>query len=158
MPHQATLQTYREYSPTQFDTRGLNLPDRQDWFVAPVGRNRDSDCLAESNFAALVKALGGESDTVEVHRFGHWACGWFEIVLVHPSREEELGELECALASYPVLDEHDFSERECNEAQRVWANSFLRERIEACKRARVSVFAARHDAYPYECQDYLLGH
>ena len=158
MPHQATLQTYREYSPTQFDPRGLSLPDRQDWFVAPVGRNRDSECLAESNFASLVKALGGESDTVEIHRFGHWACGWFEIVLVHPSHEKELGELQCALASYPVLDDSDLSERETAEAQRVWDGNGLRYRIEACARARVSIFAARRDEYPYECQDYLLGH
>ena len=72
-----TMQIYANYAPTGFDSAGAFLPDRQDWFVVPVGRNRDSGPASESNFKAALEMLGGESDDVEVCNFGHWACGWF---------------------------------------------------------------------------------
>lgn len=72
---------YAEFSLTQFDTKGLGLPDRQDWEVLPVSRSRDND---DPKFRRKLKKLGGESATVEVHRFRHWAIGWFEIILVAP--------------------------------------------------------------------------
>lgn len=69
------MQKYKDYSPTGFDSRGLNadLYDIGEWFVAPIGRNRDSDLLAESNWDEAFRLLGGESEQVQVHRFGHWA-------------------------------------------------------------------------------------
>lgn len=112
--------TYANYRPTGFDIKGLGLDDRQDWLVAPCGRNRDSEALDESNFAAMVTMLGGESDTVEVHRFGHWACGWYEICLVHPDRESDLDEIAGALENYPVLDDEDLSRREHEEYESAW--------------------------------------
>ena len=112
------MQRYKEFRPTGFDCKGLALDDRQEWFVLPCGRNRDSGCLDESNFACALKSLGGESDDVEVHRFGHWACGWFEIIIVRPesAAEKEARDIEAALADYVVLDESDFSEREYEAA------------------------------------------
>jgi hypothetical protein len=100
----------------------LGLPDRQQWLVAPVSRNRDSDPLAESNFAACLESLGGESDNVEVHRFGHWGCGWFEIILAAPSLESEVDAIASALADYPVLDDSDYSSRECEALSEAWEN------------------------------------
>ena len=35
----------------------------------------------EGLLTATLRRLGGESTTVQVHRFNHWACGWFEIIL-----------------------------------------------------------------------------
>jgi hypothetical protein len=116
------LTTYSQFRPTGFDPSGLALDDRQDWLVVPCGRNRDSGALAESNFAAALQMLGGESDTCEVHRFGHWACGWFEIIIVAPARESDAMEIVCALASYPVLDDSDLSERETNDAEESWSS------------------------------------
>jgi hypothetical protein len=81
------MQTYSQYRPTGFDSRGLGLPDRQDWLVLPVIQTRDSGPLEQSNFASALKAVGGESETVEVHRFGHWGPGWFEIIIVAPGSE-----------------------------------------------------------------------
>ncbi len=118
---------YRDFAPTALDTRGLSLPERQDWLVGPCFRDRDSGPRAESNFACLVRDMGGESETLEVHRFGHWANGWFELVLVHPSRESELSEFESALADYPVLDDMDLSERESDGAWEAWESWGLRE-------------------------------
>lgn len=83
--------------------------------VVVAGRNRDSDILEESNFEATLERLGGESKNVEVHRFGHWGCGWFELITVNPKATAKLRiayEIKAALESYPVLDESDFCERE----------------------------------------------
>lgn len=122
---------YSEFSPTGFDSKGLALPDRQDWVVCPTMRNRDSDILNESNFAAALRILGGESDTVEVHRFGHWGPGWYEIILVHPDRTAEVDDIEAGLENCPALDQDDVSEREYQDYIDSWDSfgwrDFVRE-------------------------------
>ena len=107
------MKTYSEFRPTGFDPKGLALEDRQDWLVAPCGHNRDSTLLDESNWATQLKALP-EGDDAEIHCFGHWACGWFEILIVRPgsAAAKEAEELEGALSNYPVLSDEDYSERE----------------------------------------------
>lgn len=90
---------------------GMEHPD---WVVS-CGRNRDSDLLQESNFDAALERLGGESKHVIVERFGHWGCGWFELILVNPRSQKHLAiahTIHIELEAYPVLDESDFSERE----------------------------------------------
>lgn len=138
------MQRYRDFAPTPMDPAGLALPDHQEWLVAPCTLSRDSAVLEESNWYAQLEMLGGESETVEIHRFGHWACGWFEIVLVHPDRALELEDIEAALHNYPILDEMDLSEREIQAAARVWEDDLrLSERVEECKEAGISIFSAR---------------
>lgn len=107
------MKTYKEYSPTEFDTKGLNLPDQQDWLVLPVIRTRDSDALEESNFRAVLSIIP-EGENTEIHRFNHWACGWFEIIIVKPNTKEheEAIKIEERLENYPVLDEFLWSELE----------------------------------------------
>lgn len=85
-------------------------------------RTRDADLLTESNWAVALERLGGESDDVVIHRFRHWACGWWEALCVQAGTDaEKQGErIFEEIEDYPVLDEHDFSERELNEANRVW--------------------------------------
>jgi len=109
------VRLYREFSPTQFDCKGLALPDRQDWIVAPVSQTRDSEAIDASNFAVTLSQLGGESDTVEMHRFGHWGPGWFEIIIIDPTDTARVAiaeDIESALSDYPVLDDSDVSNRE----------------------------------------------
>lgn len=144
------LPRYSDWQPTGLDAPGLSLPDRQDWFVLPVIQTRDSTPLEESNFAVALFQLGGESDTVEVHRFTHWGPGWFEIILVAPDSHEAsvADDIERALSNYPVLDDMDFSERELDRATQCWEASSLRDRIEICQRFDVSIFAARRDELP----------
>jgi len=147
------MEKYQYFRPTEFDPAGAFLPERHEWLVVPCGRTRDSDPLAESNFASALKALGGESETVEVHRFGHWGPGWFEIIIVDPaSPQKEIAEgIEAKLADYPILNEDDFSEREWAEATEVWKHCFnLKERVKLCAEAGVSIFAARHEWIPQE--------
>ena len=43
-----------------------------------LSQSRDSDALTRSNFECGLKALGGESEAVQVVREGHWAVGWIE--------------------------------------------------------------------------------
>jgi hypothetical protein len=95
-----------------------------------------------------LKELGGESDTVEVHRFGHWGPGWFEIILAHPSREAEIKDMESRLENYPILDEDDHSERQWEKAIEWWGLCGMRERIRICAKYRASIFAARRDEIP----------
>lgn len=146
------MQTYAEFRPTVVDIKGLGLPLRQHWLVVPVTQHRDSDTLAQSNFATALALLGGESEFVEVHRFGHWGHGWFELVLVHPSLHEVVQEIEDSLEQYSVLDESDWSEREWEVANYAWDHMAIKDRIDVCKRFDVSIFAARHDSIPEQVE------
>lgn len=134
------MRTYSEFQPTGFDPRGLGLEDKQEWFVFPVSRNRDSEALTESNWRVSIRDLNAlaEPETWELHRFGHWACGWFEIVIVQPgTAAAKLGETtENALADYPVLDEHDFSELEHEQADAMWRHMRQRERVDYIRENR----------------------
>lgn len=118
------MQTYGEFRPTSLDPAGLGLDDQQHWLVLPTSRTRDSDELAESNFATALEILGGEGEDVEVHRFGHWGPGWFEIIIVRPDTDAaaEAASIECALADYPVLDDEDYSRREWEAHSRAVAS------------------------------------
>ena len=164
--HLEGMPRYRGQQPTAFDPRGLGLPDQQDWIVAPVSQNRDSGPLDRSNFRSFLKLLGEESEHVETHSFGHWACGWYEIIIVSPNAPtkilQALAEGACALADYPVVDDLDFSEEEEEEANQAWQYADMRERIDMCNRAGVCFLQARHDWYPStdtgEIRQWLLGY
>jgi len=145
--------TYREFTPSGWDSRqnylGNPLNDRQNWAVAPVGLNRDSCELEQSNFATFLDILGGESENVEIHRFGHWAIGWYEIILVNPHNQPaffKARELESKLEDYPCLDEEDYSQREFVSINERWDNAGLSERVELLNGAGASIFAARRDS------------
>jgi hypothetical protein len=150
------MRRYSSWAPSQFDTRGLGLPEHQDWFVAPCMRTRDSGILDVSNHECFLKLLadaGCEEDTdFVVSTFGHWGPGWITIVLVRPDSKaySEAEAVESALADYPVLSEDDFSNREWEAAQEGWALMSLRERVRLCAESRVSIFAARRDSIPQE--------
>lgn len=100
-------------------------------YSSGVGRSRDSDCLEESNFHAMLAALGGESDLVTVVRESHWAVGWVEWIAIEADGSSESDEAlqiadaqKARLADYPVLDESDWSEREEEAANEVWTNCY----------------------------------
>lgn len=134
------METYSKFAPTGFDPAGAFLDDdRQDWLVVPVSRTRDTGPLEESNFDAALEMLGGESDDVEVHRFGHWGPGWFEIIIVRPGSEAETAakEIESRLEDYPLLDEDDASERETEAANDVWRDCYnVKERVRYIRKNR----------------------
>ncbi len=89
-------------------------------------QNRESSVLETCNFAEGLKALGGESDDVHVHRFGHWACGWWEALAVKQGTAAHTlaVEMEARLADYLVLDEEAFSQAEQEEADLIWRDCY----------------------------------
>jgi hypothetical protein len=110
------------------------------YYSAGVGQSRDSDCLERSNFACMVRALGGESETVIVVRESHWAVGWVEWIAIQQDDGAALkiaDDIKEALEDYPVIDENDFSEREQEEAESVWTNCYnAAERIKYIREHR----------------------
>lgn len=132
------------------------------WFVG-LGQHRDSDALGRSNFRAALEALGGESETVQVVREGHWAVGWIEWIAIHESDERALTvqyEIEGSLKSYPVLDESDWSEEESEEANEVWSNCYNdRERIDYVREnSDQFYFASWSDLRAVIRGDYFTGY
>lgn len=92
-------------------------------YSAGVGQSRDSNALERSNFACMLSALGGESETVTVVRESHWAVGWVEWIAIHQDDEKALriaDEIRGALDDYPIVDESHLSELEWNEAADYW--------------------------------------
>lgn len=131
------MQTYSDHIPTCFDCH-IALDDREHWLLAPVSRTRDSSELDNSNFAVALEMLGGESETVEVHRFGHWGPGWYEILIVDPADSERIAILDDIvrrLESYPILNESDHSNREWESFVDQWesygADDFRRACVDA---------------------------
>jgi hypothetical protein len=116
------MKKYKEWSPTQFDCKGLGIPDRQEWLVAPVCYTPEcDDTLSKANFDATLKALGGESRSVEIHYFNHWATG-FELILINPRAHKKVKiatDIENALENYPVVDDELFSQYESDQQ---WEN------------------------------------
>jgi len=176
------LPRYRDWAPTSFDTPGLRAEtmggyagspargyedadddiDRSDWLVLPVSQTRDSGALARSNYAAATASLDAVDPGAidhEDHRFGHWGPGWVEILIVRPHTPcaTVAGEILCALADSPVLDEEAYSDLEWEEAAESWRWASVRDRVESCQRHGVSVFAARRDAIPEGCWEDWRG-
>lgn len=103
-------------------------------YSAGVGQSRDSDALERSNFACMLKAIGGETETVQVVRERHWAVGWVEWIAIHQDDETALAiadEVQERLANYPVVNEDHWSELEQEDAHETWANCYdPQERID----------------------------
>lgn len=145
---------YKEFKPTTFDHH-INIDhhlddddSRENWLVVLVSQNRDSAILEKSNFESALEILGGESDTIEIHRFGHWGPGWFEIIIAHPSRLEDVAKIAFSLANYPILNESDYSEKEVEAIIEYWENMSLREKIDLCIEENCSIFSARREEIP----------
>lgn len=159
------MQTYKEYSPTQWDAKGaFGLPG--DHLVPAFIQTRDSDALERSNFTCFKAMLDKEGIDYKIHRFGHWGPGWYEIFLVPPTEDARrvIKEAESAIENYPILNEDHYSELEWNEASEYWARLSVRDRAEIIrdKSRSVSIFAARRAELPANDDngaifDYLRG-
>lgn len=124
-----------------------------------LSQHRDSDTLTRSNFTCGLKAIGGESDTVQVVRERHWAVGWVEWIAIHESDTEALSKAEAILKGlddYPVVNEEHFSELEWEEAQIQWETMPIKYRVELCAEAGVSIFASRRECIPQDDSGYIF--
>ena len=149
------LQRYSEFSPTPVDSTGLNLPDRQDWFIAPIGLTRDSGDLDTSNWEVSlleIEEIDPDGGDWEIHRFGHWACGWLEVLIVRPDTacNDWMIKTSESLENYPILNEMDYSDREWNSTVEAWGYTTMSDRIDILSKHGLSVFAARRDEVPQD--------
>jgi hypothetical protein len=124
------MQKFKDFQPTQFDSKGLGSDEsNENWLVLPLSQNRDSGSLEKSNFETALELLGGESQNpnIEVHRFGHWGPGWFEIIIVNPNHPPTLEialEIEASLEQYPVLSDEDYSSKQLDDENEAWSNCY----------------------------------
>jgi hypothetical protein len=149
----------KRHAPSAFDGPSNYISwDREaedsiaEWLVVPCGRNRDSECFDESNFHVALKMLGGEGDDVQVRRFGHWACGWYELIVVRPETPAAATarDIEASLENYPLLDDNDFSEREQEAADLTWKNCFR-------EAERLAYIRKNREQFEFRCFSDLLG-
>lgn len=149
-----TIQRYRR--PDSFaDFSNIN---RAEYYVA-AGRSRESSTLEESNFRSMLRALGGESETVIILRDSHWAVGWVETIYIHESDTARLqiaDDLLTKLEDYPVISEDDWSDLEYTRACEYWERATISDRVYWCQRYRVSIFAARRNELPEDPSGELM--
>lgn len=86
------------------------------WYATPFMMTRDADALEESNFTVIRADLEHRfAESVELHHFGHWACGWFDRLYVRA--DDPLAILAVAawqeeLDVYPIADEGHYADTE----------------------------------------------
>lgn len=114
---------------------GYHDDDGDELVMTGFSVNRDSGTLDRVNFEcckdSLQRAFG--SDVAQVIRFGHFACGWIDYLVVQRGHEEAakaVAALKERLEDYPVLDDDALAEAEDEEARESWslwaANDFRR--------------------------------
>jgi len=119
--HQYSIITLREYA-DRAPSFGMSseLDGCLDWYVSGHSQTRDSGACERSNFRTAVRLLDGAEAEYQVVRFGHWACGWVEHILLAPAYRAFGESLECD--DYPILDESDFSEVESDDECEAWSS------------------------------------
>jgi len=130
--------------------------------VLPTSITRDSEVLERSNFEVAQKLLNEAGVEYDVHRFGHWGPGWFEIIVVEPTEEGFIaaGKIACSLESYCILDEDDYSEKEQADADEFWEDWGRREAREHivesfCLEPETEDYLDEHDAIMDEIRVYI---
>lgn len=110
------------------------------YYSSGVGQSRDSDALERSNFACMLDALGGESETVIVVRESHWLVGWVEWIAIHQDDEKALeiaDQIQTKLRDYPVISDDHYSQVEQEDADLTWKNCYdPQERIAYIRKHR----------------------
>jgi hypothetical protein len=147
MPYLPTHLERWNTSPTAYDSAANYCgADLSAFYVAPISNTRDtSDALTLSNWrvisAELDKLIG--HDESGAHSFGHWACGWYELYLIHETDTEALkcaDEWAASLADYPVADESDWSELEHEQEYEHW-DSWGRRDWRKCVESALQTYA-----------------
>ena len=120
------MQRYKDWPPGPGDTKGKGIHHLEnpymfnEWRVAPIIKTRDACHLDESNWDCVIKQLEereGEHEDYEVLSFNHWACGWFDMIVVKPGTGAHIimNAIETSLENHPALDEDDWFKREADE-------------------------------------------
>jgi len=107
--------------------------DFSPFYVAPVGRNRENEKEPRTacnwqTVTAEIEAVS-QHDETGAHSFGHWACGWYELFLIHESDTKALevaDQWACSLADYPIADDSLLSELETEDQFETYSNCGIR--------------------------------
>jgi hypothetical protein len=120
---------YSGFKPTGFDNH-IQIEDRENWHIMPISINRDTEsCITLSNWQVCQDMMNKANIEYEVHNFGHWACGWFEILLVSPDSQDFVEEIENLLSEYPILNEEHHSQLETERDDQAWESYGYRDFI-----------------------------
>lgn len=117
------LTALKESAPSNIDSYAyFGDLDRERLWVGTIGRNRDSDLIAESNFERIyedaLKMFG--DDYVTIERSSHWACGWVEQIFIKMFHDDGavtsaglwmIKTNESLQNDYPLYDDSDYSDR-----------------------------------------------
>ncbi len=137
-----------------------------------LSKGRDSTLLEQCNWDVACDSLhavyyekgngGIESRPMVYHwQARHWAIGWMEYLCVRSDAPESTlttaGELVCALAEYPVLDDTLYSKLEFEAVLDYWSRCNLWDKVEYLQRAELSIFAARRDDFPRDPSGVLFA-
>lgn len=129
------MKPYNEFVVSSFDHR-IPLEEREYWLVASSVQTRDSGPMARSNFKSTLEKLENTLDytpeSVEKHRIGHYAIGWYEIILVEPgsAAASTLKEVDEKLQDYCLVNEDNYQEELQEEALLVWKQYGKKSRLE----------------------------
>lgn len=94
------------------------------WYVF-MTTHRDAEMIDESNWESIKRDIGENPSAAEEQKGlliveeSHWAVGWVQWMGIHETDTELLmraDDIKAALDDYPLYDEQDYSNREC-EAQ-----------------------------------------
>lgn len=136
-----------------------------------VSQHRDSDSLVRSNYieaSKMIEAL--EPETFAETKYSetaayawsarHWAVGYVDYFMVSQSAPVAMliaaANILRSIEEYPALNEDAWGELEYGEACDYWRDISLRQRVEFCREAGVSIFAARRaDELPQDDCGYL---
>jgi hypothetical protein len=145
------LKLYKGHKPTPFDHHICSELDA--FYIAPISNNRDADNLTRSNwlFGSAKILMASQHEETANHCFGHWACGWYELLLIHPDDTEALkvaSAMAADLEQYPILNEEHLSELEWEAAADYWEGCSVSDRVEILQRFGGSIFQARRDTLP----------
>lgn len=154
MPHLDDDQAFWSDDPAVWIREALRLPDNfgsiddrfrhcgpdRTWALGPVILTRDSGLRDQSNSAAVRRMLESDptlADDWTITGANHWACGWVEHLSFRvvdpdgtPSRVARVIKgFYDALSDYPIADESDYSERECDAQYENIANHWRRSML-----------------------------
>jgi len=109
-----TMTQLKNWNPSNWDSRSNYMGTKEfDEYYVVYCKTRDSNSiLCDSNWEILCKELHAEENNgVEIVRFGHWACGHYDLLLVSPDSKmlNKAQEFCDSLESYPILNEDHYS-------------------------------------------------
>jgi hypothetical protein len=140
--------------------------DMRNYYVFPLSRTRDSGLLTNHNFNYCWDKISHKARAgTGVYLFNHWACGWYEIILINKNNsmaillaEDLISEYE----NYPIFNEDEYNDKEYQYVIDQWENATLSNRLDMLKSAHphdsnINIFGIRHADYFRE-DDYLFDY